>query len=686
MVWSCAVCTFDNRKDDAVKCEICETRREGVEGFVLASHDEDKRALAAGGHQSPTKLLGAKRKMAQRDLHGNVIVIDETKKPKKKEKAFPKEAVKMIVATAVTAVVGPPSNQNIPIRQITTSATVSNSSFEDLVKRTKRIMKEVFGIHKLRKLQPLAVECALRRQSQIIVMATGGGKSLCYQLPATVLGGLTLVISPLIALMIDQVKALNSKGVAAALLCSANTERENSAVMERLLGRSPNQNNRAKDDNNQTSKQAPPTVFEPITLLYCTPELIKTDRFRHVLMEIYRQNRLAMVAVDEAHLVSTWGHDFRPSYRDLSWLRTSFPNVPCMACTATATANVIKDMRQILLLKEDEAPCHVGSFDRPNIFYKVAFKDTLDATTPRGAIGDMIDFIKKQHARGAKDSVPCSGIVYCHTRSDTSALASQITSMAGVRAAPYHAGLKDAERSQVQQRWMSGEVQVAVATVALGMGIDLPHIRYVIHWTLSKSLEGFYQESGRAGRDQLASHSILYYSQSDASLFSFLAQKQRNPSRALDALQQMVNYCITDCCRRQYILRHFGEEIDPAQCKQTCDYCRDPQKVKRAISTAQVVKDVTATRNGFNRKQKADDDGQWDRPHEEEEEDRHLDDDWDVGDLAVTSSRAAVLDSMNDKPAPRLPPVQGFVKASSILSRYEVRMIRKYFLDFSMVY
>ena len=217
-----------------------------------------------------------------------------------------------------------------------------NGSHQRLLKRTApfpvlwdtamKTMRETFGIESLRNLQPTAIKCALKQQHQIIVMATGGGKSLCYQLPALCLPGVTLVISPLIALMVDQVQALLEKGVSAALVSSASGQRNNAIVMERLLGR-------------RFGKSNDKSALKPITLLYCTPELIQTDRFRGTLRELYQKQGLAMFAIDEAHCVSTWGHDFRAAYRKLSWLRQEFPTVPIMACTATATKKVLRDMK-----------------------------------------------------------------------------------------------------------------------------------------------------------------------------------------------------------------------------------------------------------------------------------------------------------------------------------------------------
>jgi superfamily II DNA helicase RecQ len=212
--------------------------------------------------------------------------------------------------------------------------------------------------------------------------------------------------------------------------------------MERLLGRPlKTQKKNIKD----------PPKLKPLTVLYGTPELVQTNRFRNVLLELYEMNRLALFAIDEGHCLSTWGHDFRPAYRKLQWLRTSFPNIPCTVCTATATAKVIEDIRTELLLPETDVPCHVGSFNRANISYEVRFKESLDAMGLHGAIGDLVNVVQQQHAEAAKRSVPCSGIIYVHKRQDCETLAKRITKATGIRTAAYHGGLKDAERGEVQR-------------------------------------------------------------------------------------------------------------------------------------------------------------------------------------------------------------------------------------------
>lgn len=273
----------------------------------------------------------------------------------------------------------------------------------------------------------------------------------------------------------------------------------------------------------------------------------------------------------------------------LGYLRETFSDVPLIACTATATTKVIEDIKRVLHL--ESSPCYIGSFDRPNIIYKVMYKDVIDAENVEGARGHLIRFIQKQHDRCDSSGAKCSGIVYCHTRAETTDLAKAIQKHTRIDTEAYHGGLKVNERNRVQHAWTTGESKIAVATVAFGMGIDLPHVRYVVHWNMAKSPEAFYQESGRAGRDGLPAYSILYYSKHDVSKFQFLLAQRPNddntPHREMVGLDAMVRYCVTPGCRRCAILKHFGETIvDPNLCEASCDFCIDPSKVEKAIDAA----------------------------------------------------------------------------------------------------
>ena len=341
-----------------------------------------------------------------------------------------------------------------------TGNVFAEGRYQALKTKADRVMKETFRIHSLRNLQPQAIDGALRGQSQIVVMATGGGKSLCYQLPAVVLPGVTVVVSPLIALMQDQVQALNTKGIPAALYSSANGQRQNTEVLQRLVGKSSSKkgDKKKRTGSRSSSTEQPPP--EPLKLIYCTPELIETDKFRAVLTDLYKRRELALFAVDEAHCLSTWGHDFRAAFRKLTYLRQTFRDVPVTACTATATPRVIADIRTILDLPHKSVPCHLGSFNRANITYEVRYKDNIDSTNPRGAMGDLTALIRQEHETAKASGIPASGIVYVHKRADASMLAQRICRESGVVARPYHAGLKDSERTSIQQQWTSGAVQV----------------------------------------------------------------------------------------------------------------------------------------------------------------------------------------------------------------------------------
>ena len=491
--------------------------------------------------------------------------------------------------------------------------TVTESTFERRWKRSLKLMKKVFSISSLRHLQPQAVEGALRSKHQIVVMATGGGKSLCYQLPALVLDGITIVVAPLIALMLDQVNSLKAKGICCALLSSSNKAGENKAILKAL-----DEIGKQKLDLRKGSNLA--TTSPSLKLLYCTPEMVEGTRLRSILKGLYKRQQLAMIAIDEAHCLSCWGHSFRPAYLKLSWLRQEFPQVPVMACTATATKNILKDIRSSLRLGSDTSLL-MSSFNRPNITYEVRYKDYLEKTrdSENGALDDLLELIRNQHK---SNKTRCAGIVYVHKRADASYIASMICQSADVTAVAYHAGLNDSDRCETQNKWMKGEVQVVVATVAFGMGVDLAHVRYVCHWCLPKSIEGFYQESGRAGRDGLPSLSVLYYSNSNASILSYILKLgNKNPKvveRDMISFEKMTKYCTTSGCRRKYLLKHFGEEInDTNSCNKTCDYCSSPKAVEASLQISEMVS-MKHNRSSItiksNEKFGYDWDGQWTRP------------------------------------------------------------------------
>eukprot|EP00934_Nitzschia_sp_Nitz4_P009034 Nitzschia sp. Nitz4//scaffold127_size64804//57851//60422//NITZ4_006188-RA/size64804-processed-gene-0.23-mRNA-1//1//CDS//3329534786//9024//frame0 len=681
--WKCPSCTFDNEGDSTNQCEMCYTKRPG-------QPPNNKPKVEKGSHSlQQMTLFGklappvSKNKLADKPPPASATTLTGRKR------RAPSSTPSTTPATATT------TKTNMHSFPTTTVSPTHQFSKQDM----DQVLQQVFGLEKLRFLQPKAVQTALQRTSQLLVLATGGGKSLCYQLPACLLGGLTIVVSPLIALMQDQVAALQQKGISAALVSSTQTAKQNQAVLDRVLIPAPT-NSKSSNKN------------KLLTLLYITPESIQTDRIRSLLRRVHSSNRLTMFAIDEAHCLSSWGHDFRPAYRNLTWLRQTFPDVPCMACTATATPAVIKDIQTILCLKT--SPLYKGSFDRPNIFYRVRYKDSISktpstaassATGGGGALQDMVQWIVKQHAHHAKLGEKCSGIVYVHKRDETELISNLLnrhfkyiqqspTSTGAdnkkdthaLRAEPYHAGLKKDDRNRILEQWSKDEIQVAVATVAFGMGIDLPHVRYVVHWTLPKTVEGFYQESGRAGRDGKASYSMLYFSKDDVRKFQFLLRMQSENSknkdsvaleRKLDGLEQMTKYCTTPQCRRNMLVQHFGG--DPVDCKKTCDYCKNPDKIKRAIESALIVEDVLRNSRGFggrNAKGQKEWNGQWEGPHDADEIAKEWGDHDEgtmVGDLRITDAVSDHFDfSGTESHVGRAKSKsQGFRSAASILDRYE---------------
>ncbi len=390
-------------------------------------------------------------------------------------------------------------------------------------------LKHHFGYDSFRPLQREIVEASLAGEDILALLPTGGGKSLCYQLPALVRPGLVLVISPLIALMKDQVDALNANGIPATFL---NSSIDSATAAERLGGL----------DRGE------------YRLLYVAPERLVLPSF---LDRLARWN-VVRVAVDEAHCVSEWGHDFRPEYRQLSVLRERMPEVPTIAVTATATDRVREDIERFLQLRSPRR--FVGSFNRPNLQYRVYEKrDPL-----------------KQLLAWAEERPRESGIVYVSSRAAAEDLAERID-RAGISAVPYHAGLTPHTRARNQERFVRDEVQVVCATIAFGMGIDKPNVRYVVHYDVPKNLEGYYQETGRAGRDGLPSDCVLFYNGGDAAKQRHFIRQigdDAERARAERLLAQMLDYASTSTCRRAHVLRYFGEDA-PLQCG-NCDNCLNP--------------------------------------------------------------------------------------------------------------
>jgi ATP-dependent DNA helicase RecQ len=404
-----------------------------------------------------------------------------------------------------------------------------------------QILREVFGYDQFRGPQLDIVDHVVAGGDALVLMPTGGGKSLCYQIPAIARQqagqGTTLVISPLIALMHDQVGALHEAGVEAAFLNSTLSGEEANQVERRLLR-------------------------GELTLLYAAPERVTTPRFLAQLDALFERGQLALFAIDEAHCVSQWGHDFRPEYRALTVLHERYPGVPRMALTATADALTRADILERLQL--EEARQFVSSFDRPNIRYTIVEKK--DATT------QLLRFIERDHAGDA-------GIVYCQSRKKVEDIAQTLCD-AGVRALPYHAGLDSAVRQANQDRFLRDEGMVMVATIAFGMGIDKPDVRYVAHLDMPKNIEGYYQETGRAGRDGAPADAWMAYGLQDVVNQRRMIDESPAGDEFKQALRGKLDALLslaegTDC-RRVRLLAYFGEASEPCG---NCDNCLHPPAV-----------------------------------------------------------------------------------------------------------
>jgi ATP-dependent DNA helicase RecQ len=392
-------------------------------------------------------------------------------------------------------------------------------------------------------MQKDAMESVCRGRDSIVVLPTGGGKSLCFQAPAMLLPQMTLVVSPLISLMKDQIDSLLECGIAAGRLDSTMSHPEKNEIYRRLHDRR-------------------------IKILYVSPERLLMQGFLDFLKNV----GISSVAIDEAHCVSMWGHDFRPEYRRLSALKEALPGIPIGAYTATATEHVRRDIAEQLRL--DNPEILVGEFDRPNLVYRVR-RRTNSLKQIRG--------ILEQHAGE-------SGIIYCIRRTDVDELTQALTGH-GYRVAPYHAGMADNEREKNQQAFIDEDVDIIVATVAFGMGIDKSNVRYVIHAAMPKSLEHYQQESGRAGRDNLEAECILLYSGADYLIWKRILEESEPQTFDIGAakLGQMYRYCSGVACRHRAILGYFGQHLSKENC-QACDICLgEVEGVPDALIVAQKI-------------------------------------------------------------------------------------------------
>jgi ATP-dependent DNA helicase RecQ len=403
------------------------------------------------------------------------------------------------------------------------------------------LLKQYFGFTSFRPLQEEIIRDSLAGKDVFALLPTGGGKSLCFQLPALSRDGLTVVVSPLIALMKDQVDALQASGIAATFLNSSLNADES---RKRLRGL---HNGKFK-------------------LLYVAPERLMLSGF---LDDLKRWN-VQLIAVDEAHCISEWGHDFRPEYRQISDLRKLFPEVPVMALTATATGRVREDIVTHLKLREPKI--YVASFNRPNLTYRVLAKNK--------PFDQLFEFLRARPKE--------SGIVYCLSRKGAESVAERLNEN-GIKAKPYHAGLTPTERSSHQELFLRDDVRVVCATIAFGMGINKPNVRFVVHYDLPKNIEGYYQETGRAGRDGLPGECVLLFSAGDAVKQTMFIDDKPNPQEqqiAREQLQQMVHYAECASCRRSELLAYFGEEFSADGCG-ACDNCLSPRQTFDGTLAAQ---------------------------------------------------------------------------------------------------
>ncbi|KAI9300225.1 P-loop containing nucleoside triphosphate hydrolase protein, partial [Cunninghamella echinulata] len=424
-------------------------------------------------------------------------------------------------------------------------------------KDVRRVLSQVFKLQDFRPNQLEAINTTLKGEDAFVLMPTGGGKSLCYQLPAIISGqyfnrsssSVTIVVSPLLSLMHDQVAQLTERGITAGLLNGVITPEQRAAVFKGLSSNPPQ-----------------------FSLIYVTPEMIRqSGLFQNTVQKLYNLKQLARFVIDEAHCVSQWGHDFRPDYKMLGELKIQYKDIPIIALTATANQRVQSDIINSLHISN----CKIfkQSFNRPNLKYEIV----KGITKYNQRIDDISDFIKRRFRNQC-------GIVYCQTRKQCEDVAKRLYETHNIKTDYYHAARESEERIALQEKWQRGEYKVLVATIAFGMGIDKADVRFVIHFALPSSVEGYYQETGRAGRDGLDATCRLYYSFNDSKTHTMIIDKGEGDYRVKEFqrnnLRVMVQYCDNEMdCRRKQILGYFGEVFDTRLCQGStmCDNCRKNQ-------------------------------------------------------------------------------------------------------------
>jgi RecQ family ATP-dependent DNA helicase len=407
----------------------------------------------------------------------------------------------------------------------------------------EQLLKKYFGYDEFRPMQLEIIKNVLQKKDSLVLMPTGGGKSLCYQIPALKLEGLTIVISPLISLMKDQVDNLKANGICAEYINSTLSFNEIENIKKRIQEKE-------------------------VKILYIAPERFALEEFKIFLTTL----QISLIAIDEAHCISEWGHDFRKDYRNLKFLKILFPNVPIIALTATATLKVRKDILKQLSLINPQI--FISSFNRENLKLIVMQK--------KNTFNKILSLVKKHKNESA--------IIYCFSRKDTEKIAQRLKEN-GFEALPYHAGLSNNIRKQNQELFTKDKVNIIVATIAFGMGIDKPDVRLIIHHTFSKSIEGYYQEIGRAGRDGLSSDCVLFYSKGDKRKHEFFLDQIQEDiirSSALDKLNKMMIYCENTSCRRKDILGYFGESFLENNCN-GCDICLNLPEIKGDVEDKSLI-------------------------------------------------------------------------------------------------